>query len=179
MRDDSSDYDSLIRPIENQMIRSVWRIVRDPDDAEDAFQEATETIWKRLGRIRRHPNPQALILKICTDAAHDVLRRRTRQARTQENENVIAALPDPAPSATQHLLNRETQAEIFRAIGQLSPKQGTAVLMRFVQDLSYRDIAQSLGCREVTVRKHIARAREKLYRLLEHLVPNPAKEGIE
>lgn len=136
MRSDSSDYDSLVRPIEDQMIRSVWRIVRDPDDAEDAFQEATAKIWKRLRRIRRHPNPQALILKICTDSAYDVLRRRLRQALNKEQESVIAALPDPEPSAVQHLISHETQAEIFKAIGQLSPKQGTAVLMRFVHGLT-------------------------------------------
>jgi RNA polymerase sigma-70 factor (ECF subfamily) len=161
------------------MIRSVWRIIRDPDDAEDAFQEATETIWKRLGRIRRHPNPRALILKICTDAALDVLRRRLRQVRTQKHEDVITDLPDPAPSAVQRLISRETQAEVFQAIGKLPPKQGTAVLLRFVQDLSYRDIAQSFGCREATVRKHIARARGRLCRILEHLAPNPTKEVTE
>lgn len=179
MRNDSSDYDTLVRPIENQMIRSVWRIVRDPNEADDAFQEATTTIWKRLGRIRRHPNPRALILKICTDAAHDVLRSRLRQARTQEHVDIIVDIPDPAPSAAQRLMNHETQAEIFQAIGQLSPKQGTAVLMRFVQDLSYRDIAQSFGCREATVRKHVARARDKLFQLLEHLAPNLIKEVLE
>ena len=179
MRTDSTDYDTLVRPIEDQMIRSVWRIVRNPDDADDAFQEAMATIWKRLGRIRCHPNPQALILKICTDAARDVLRRRVRQIRTLEHENVISALPDPAPSAAHRLISGETQAEVFEAVGQLSPKQGTAVLMRFVQDLSYSDIAQSLGCREATVRKHVARARVKLCRLLEHLAPNPIKEVIE
>ncbi len=161
------------------MIRSVWRIVHNPDDADDAFQEATATIWRRLGRIKRHPNPRVLILKICTDEARDVLRRRIRQGRTKEHEDAITDFPDPAPSATQHLLNRETQAEIYRAIGQLSPKQGTAVLMRFVHGFSYRDIAQSFGCREATVRKHIARARARLRRILKHLIPNPAKEGIE
>ena len=179
MKTDSSDYDSLVRPIEDKMIRSVWRIVRDPDDAEDAFQEATAKIWKEIRKIRRHPNPQAFILKICTDSARDMLRRRIRRSRTQEKENVIVDLPDPAPSATQHLLSQETQAEIFEAIGQLSPKQGTAVLMRFVHGLSYCDIAQSFGCREATVRKHIARARDKLCRLLEHLAPNPTKEVTE
>ena len=161
------------------MIRSIWRIVRDPDDADDAFQEATTTIWKRLGRIRRHPNPQALILKICTDAARDALRRRVRQSRIQEQEKVIAALHDPAPSAVQHLISHEAQAEIFQAIGQLSPKQGTAVLMRFVHDLSYRDIAQSFGCREATVRKHVTRGRDRLCRILEHLLPKSAKEVNE
>jgi RNA polymerase sigma factor (sigma-70 family) len=179
MKTDSTDYDTLVRPIEDQMIRSVWRIVRDPDDADDAFQEATATIWKRLGRIRRHANPQALILKICMDAARDVLRCRVRQRRIREHENVIIALPDPAPSAAQRLISNEMQEEVFEAIGKLPPKQGTAVLMRFVQDFSYREIAQSLGCREATVRKHVARARDRLCLVLEHLAPNPTKEVTE
>ncbi|MBN1905930.1 MAG: RNA polymerase sigma factor [Deltaproteobacteria bacterium] len=179
MRADSSDYDILVKPIENQMIQSVWRIVRDPNDADDAFQEATTTIWKQLGRIRRHPNPHALILKICTDAAYDVLRHRIRHKRGQEQEEAIAAVPDPAPAATQLLISRETQAEILQAIGQLSPKQGTAVLMRFVNGLSYNDIAQSFGCREATVRKHVARARDRLYEVLEHLLPKSTKEVNE
>ena len=76
-------YENLIGPIEQQMMRSVWRITRDPDDADDALQEALERIWTRLSRIQRHANPRALILRICVNAAYDVLRRnaRIREAR--------------------------------------------------------------------------------------------------
>jgi RNA polymerase sigma-70 factor (ECF subfamily) len=181
---DTCDYESLVRPIEDRMIRSVWRIVRDPDDADDAFQEAVATVWKRLARIRRHPNPHALILRICTNAAYDVLRRRTRLHKRLGREEDVVELPDPAPSAAERLSSGETQAEIMQAVGQLPPKQAAAVLMRFVQNLSYGDIAQSLNCTEATVRKHIARARVKLRRLLEHLAPtslapNPGKAVIE
>ena len=48
--DQRSEYERLIAPIENRMIRCVWRIVRDPDDAEDALQDALLTVWKRGGR---------------------------------------------------------------------------------------------------------------------------------
>ena len=59
MNDRESDYERLISPIEDKMIGCVWRIVRDPDDADDAFQEAMATIWRRWDVVLRHPNPQA------------------------------------------------------------------------------------------------------------------------
>ncbi|MBZ5544338.1 MAG: hypothetical protein LAO07_11760, partial [Acidobacteriia bacterium] len=71
MNDQRPEYERLIAPIEDRMIRSVWRIVRDPTDAEDALQDALLTVWKRWGPVRRHPNPHALALRICINAAHD------------------------------------------------------------------------------------------------------------
>ena len=74
-----SGYDALIGPIQDQMLRSIWRIARVAEDAEDALQEALIVIWKRRARIERHPNPQAFILRICVNCACDVLRARLRR----------------------------------------------------------------------------------------------------
>ena len=74
MSGNGSDYERFIDPIEDQMVRLVWRIVRHRQDFEDALQEALTTIWKRLDRIRRHRNPHALILRICANAGYDILR---------------------------------------------------------------------------------------------------------
>jgi DNA-directed RNA polymerase specialized sigma24 family protein len=48
--------------------------------------------------------------------------------------------------------------------------------MHAVEEIPYGDIASALGCREVTVRKHVARARARLRRLLSHLIPAVRKE---
>jgi RNA polymerase sigma-70 factor, ECF subfamily len=173
-----ADYDSLIRPIEDRMIRSVWRIVRDPDDADDAFQEALATIWKRLGRIRRHANPHALILRICVNSAYDVRRRKSRRRRHEELKAITDIAADPAPSPAEQAVGRENREEIFEAIGRLPRNQAQAVLMRFVQELPYADIAQALDCKEATARKHIARARIRLRKALAHLAPRPTKEVL-
>jgi RNA polymerase sigma factor (sigma-70 family) len=178
MNGTESDYETLVRPIEDRMIRSVWRIVHDPDDAEDAFQEALASVWKRFDRIRRHPNPHALILRICINSAYGILRRSARHHRHEELDALPEDLPDPAPSPPDRLARREERAEILQTIGQLPRKQGEATLMRFVEELPYSDIAQALGCREVTARKHVARAREKLSRLLAHLLPTSFKEVV-
>ncbi len=84
MNDRQREYERLIAPIEDRMMRAVWRISRDPGDAEDAFQEALLTVWKWWDRIRAHPNPHPLVLHICIHAAYDVLRRKVRQGKWLE-----------------------------------------------------------------------------------------------
>lgn len=165
----NNDYERFIRPIEDRMMRSVWRVLGDPDEAEDALQEALATIWKRLGRIRRHPNPHALILRICANAAYDALRRRTR--RRHAFVPVPGDLEDDSRSAAEEVIGREQRDEVLRAVGRLSRKQAAAILMRAVQEQSYRNIAQALGCSEATARTHVARARARLRQLLSHLLP--------
>ena len=82
MDDLQQTYDRIVRPIEDRMIRSIWRIVRNPQDAEDALQDALLLLSKRWDRISKHSNPQSLVLKICIDAAYDVIRRRIRREQT-------------------------------------------------------------------------------------------------
>ncbi|MFH1743968.1 MAG: RNA polymerase sigma factor [bacterium] len=171
-------YEYLIRPIEDQMIRSVWRIVQNPEDADDAFQDALATIWKRLAKIRRHPNPRALILKICVNSAYDTLRRKIRRRSRETPEGIPAGIPDSSPSAWDKLLGKEQRAEILCAIGRLSRNQAQAVLMRIVEEQPYSSIAQALGCSEATARTHVTRARTRLCKLLSHLAPHLAEEAI-
>lgn len=177
MEDPDQEYERLIKPIEDRMISSVWRITRNPDDADDAFQEALMTIWKKLRNIQRHPNPHALILRICVNSAYDVIRKKLRYRKQEELEAISSDMIDSKPTAEETILNNETQAEIFQAITRLSRNQATAALMRFVQELSYGDIAEALGCREATARKHVARARSRLSTLLAHLLPQSGKEA--
>jgi RNA polymerase sigma factor (sigma-70 family) len=164
-----TDYEGLIQPIEDRMIRSVWRIVRDPHDFDDAFQEALATIWKRLNRILRHPNPHALVLRICANAAYDVIRDRARRRRVEP------VWPDAVPAADLPA-DHERQEEILGAIARLPRRQAESALMRFSQELSYKDIAEAIGCSEVTARTHVKRARIRLAEALAHLVPRSSKE---
>jgi RNA polymerase sigma-70 factor (ECF subfamily) len=172
MNDRQREYERLIQPIEDRMMRTVWRVTRDPDDTEDAFQEALLTIWKRWDRILTHPNPQALVLQICINAAHDVLRRKVRQGKL----TVMEDMPDASASVLENISAAEQDAQVLRAIGLLSKNQARAILMHAVEEVPYGDIAAAMDCRESTVRKHVARARTKLRTLLAHLLPAVQKE---
>lgn len=162
-------YETLIAPIRAQMIRAVWQVTQDEEDAEEAMQEALAVIWRKFDRILAHDNPQALLLRICHNAAYDVLRRKIRRRKRLEWLHLF--MPQRESSSPDHLVVRKEQESIIlRAIARLSKQQSTAVLLRIVQEKPYPEIAQILGCTEVTARKHVARGRERLRSILPKLL---------
>ncbi len=156
-------YNQLIKPIEHQMIQTIWRIVRHPQDAEDALQEALITIWKKWEQIQAHPNPKALILTICIHAAYDVCRKR---ARKPVHETIDYRLSDDRALPSDEVERKELHAALLREIGRLPKNQRLSIHMRYVEGFTDQEIATTLDCAEVTVRKHISRACEKLRRQL-------------
>lgn len=167
-----ASYEQLIAPIENRMIRSIWRIVRNGQEAEDTLQDALTIIWRKMDRIRKHPNPQALILRICIDVSYDSLRKR-KNRHGHEDPETLGRIPANTTAASDEIVGKETENEILDAIAKLPRKQAAAVLMRIVQEQPYESIAQAMGCAETTVRIHVSRGREKLSRMLAHLKPPP------
>ncbi|HEO71534.1 MAG TPA: sigma-70 family RNA polymerase sigma factor [Candidatus Hydrogenedentes bacterium] len=156
------------------MLRTIWNVTQHGDDAEEALQEALSVVWRKWDRIRVHPNPKALILRICINAARDVLRKRIRRERRERRaETTIPARPlNPA----QALDAQERESTILDAISQLSRNQSAAVVMRLVHGLSYGDIGAALGCRDATARKHVERGRKRLQEILAPLRPSLTEE---
>jgi RNA polymerase sigma factor (sigma-70 family) len=172
MNGSDSLYQQLIEPIEHRMIRSVWWITRNAQDAEDAMQNALMAIWKRQHRISRHPSPRALILRICVDAACDVARRRGRDRRKIEPGDTADQLVDGARLPWEEIARRELSSEIVMAIHQLSRRQAVAITLRVFEELPYEQIAAAMSCSEATARKHVERARGHLRVVLAKHEPN-------
>jgi len=169
-------YEELIAPIESRMMQSIWRIVRNPETAEDTMQEALTIIWRRLDRIRSHPNPHALILKICVNASYDSLRKRMRH-RQKEHLDSLDQLPSLSDAnAADALVKKRTENEILATISRLPRKQAVAVLMRIVQGEPYDAIAEALGCSEKTARVQVSRGRGRLSRWLSHTIQASPRE---
>ncbi len=166
---DCLNYNNLIRPIQNQMIRTVWRVVRDPEDAKDTLQNVFSVLLRKKDTLSGHPNPNAFILKVCLNEAYETLRRNVRRKRNEEKKEHIGFVLSQEPSASDRLIGEEQEEEIMKAVAKLSTNQATALLLRVLHDESYEYIAQSLGCSESTARIHVSRAREKLGKMLSHL----------
>lgn len=169
MSDPQQIYDRIVRPIEDRMIRSIWRIVRNPQDAEDVMQDALVIVLKQWDRISRHPSPQSLVLKICIDAAYDFTRQSLRRRKVVELGEKAGEQASLSQLPSEEMSSMEQYDEIVTALHRLSRRQAAAMLMRAVQGQPYEDIAAVLGCTEATARKHIARSRERLRIWLAHL----------
>lgn len=177
MTDEKLLYDRLIAPVESRMIRTIWRVVRHDQLTEDTLQDALAIIWRKINRIHRHPNPQALILKICLNCAYDSLRKRERQRRQRNLSNLASYESQSGTNASQELEKKQVVDEVLNAIGRLPQSQALAVLMRIVQDQPYKSIAQTMGCSETTVRIHVSRGRKRLSKWLSHLQTSSLEES--
>lgn len=170
-------YDAYLAPLEDRMLRTAWRITRDPERARDALQDALARLWRHRERVRAHANPQALVLHVCIQAALDVLRRERRWWRLEgglmPREVKAGGEVDPAALAER----RELHGLVVRAIAHLPEKQAAAVTLRLLEDQPYRAIAAALGCDEATARVHALRGRQKLARLLAGFLPAGGHAG--
>lgn len=176
MKDDQTFFEQLILPIHHRMMRSIWRVVRNAETAEDTYQDALTTIWRKRGRIQKHPNPEALILKICLNAAYDSLRRSKHHVKGLSLETLLQDPISPPEQASKILEEKKNEAEILTALGRLPRNQALAMLMRVIQDQSFSEISEVLGCSDITARIHVSRGRAKLCRWLKHLLPTSHKE---
>ena len=161
-------YERLLRPIEGQMINTVARIVRDPEDAADVFQDVLVTVWHKLDRILCHPNPHGYILRICITRSYDALRKKMRRRRLEIRLATITSKLWPKDS--QGFLHPQNIANtILAAISMLPPKQGQAVLLRAIEGSAYDVIADILGCGETTARSHFSKGKARLEKILQDL----------
>ena len=122
-----------------------------PVDADDCFQETVVAALRAYPRLRSADNLRGWLLTIAHNKALDHHRARARRA-------VPVAEPDPG-----HVdAGVAPDDGLWTAVHDLPPKQRGAVLLRFVGDLSHREIAKALGSSEEAARRALADGLAKL-----------------
>jgi RNA polymerase sigma factor (sigma-70 family) len=159
--DDEAFYERYVEPLEGRMLRAVRRVVRDPDLARDALQDAVVRLWRHRERLRGHPNPEALAVRVCFHSAIDAARRDGRRRETAGAD--LEGRPGPPGLGPGEMLEQsELHEAVVRAITALPSRQALAVLMRVVEEQPYAVVARALGCAEITARIHVMRGRSRL-----------------
>ncbi len=143
-------------------MQTVWRVTRNQADAEDAIQAALSTAWRRREVIDVHPNPAALMLKICIDASLDLVKKRRSIQRTLERYGNVDHPASPDATPREQIECQESVSAILSEIHQLPGNLSKAILMRLVNDSPYCEIALVLECTEVAARKYVQRGRALL-----------------
>jgi RNA polymerase sigma factor (sigma-70 family) len=120
-------------------------------DAEDCFQETFLAALRAYPRLARSDNLGGWLLTIARNKALDHHRRQARQpAPTDQLPETAAAVGEP------------NHTEVWSMVRRLPRKQMSAVIYRYVNDLSYRDIARLLDCTEEAARRNVHEAMKKL-----------------
>jgi RNA polymerase sigma-70 factor (ECF subfamily) len=141
------------------------RILADPTDAEDAAQDAFLTAYRKIGTFRGDGPLGGWLMRIAVREARDrALRRRPTTSLDDAVETLdIAVGDDPLASAEGH----ERRDSILAAIADLPAHYRDAVTLRYVNELSFAEIAQATGRPEATIRTHLHRGLLRLRKRLD------------
>jgi RNA polymerase sigma-70 factor (ECF subfamily) len=153
-----------------------YRITGNATDALDASQETFGIVFRKLDEFRFESKFSSWVYRIAVNASID-LRRRSRARKLssfdavhEQHPPVTAGRFDPPdervetpPSAASR---HELEVEIQRAICRLSPKLRAITVLRYVENLSYEQISETLQVSLGTVKSRLARAHDVLDREL-------------
>lgn len=144
------DWETLVTDHEQALYRAALAILGDPQEAEDAVQDAFLKFLEKAPEDLEHPG--AWLMRVLVNGCKSRLRLSWRR---------VAPLPDTLPAPQEE--EREELEELYA----LSPEDRAVIHLHYYQGYSTGEIAQLLGQRPGTIRARLFRARGRLKRLLE------------
>lgn len=147
-----------------------YRFLRDPMEAENVTQETFLRVVLALPRLRVDAPFKPYLFRIAVNLCHDLARKKRPALFSELDAHdgaTIETLTDNAPDVWEHLADAELAARVNAALGNLPAPYQTVLLLRYGEDFSYEEIAQTLGLPLNTVRTHLRRAKQRLRAQLE------------
>jgi RNA polymerase sigma-70 factor (ECF subfamily) len=174
LQGDPAAFRELVHRYGDGVLGYLFRMTGSRDQAEDLFQETFQRVHEKA-RTYRGGSFKSWLFTIATRVTIDTARRRkratvlslSRDADCEDDpallETVVAQdAPDPAEEAVKE----EQKEQVRRAIESLPIGQRAALVLAYYQQLSYPEVAETLGCSVGSVKTQMSRALAKLARML-------------
>jgi len=161
-------FEALYQKYRRLMRAAAMKLLSDPQDAEDAVQQALLSILKIIEKISevKCPKTRALIVTIIERKSIDLYRAKQRRSVLPLNEEQEDAFI-VGLTALSELEAAELRTDFARAISLLPAKYRELILLKYDYGFSDSEIAAMLDMTEANVRKTTQRAKKKLEMILE------------
>ncbi len=165
---DPEAYDALVKRYQRRIYFLALRMTRDPDAADDLAQETFVKAYFAISTFTVGRAFYTWLYRICMNLSINYLNksRRAIPASRFEEEEEILEREAPGPDAADEMISREKTAKIEAAIDSLSPKYKSVLVLRVYEEMSYEEIAGTLGISVGTVMSRLFRARKNMLEAL-------------
>ena len=131
-----------------------WNFTGNEETARDVTQDVFLKLFSAIGGFRGESSFRTWLFRLVANACRDAQRRTRRLVPV--DDVVLENAEDPgSPDADAR--DREVSRRVREAVVSLAPKVRLAILLRYVEDLSYPEIAAALGCSPGTVASRLNR----------------------
>lgn len=172
LKGDQKAYRKLTEKYRRPLQFHVARMVKDSEQIEDLVQEAFVKAFDNLESYNTNYAFSTWLYRITTNHTIDYLRKKKlkttsidKPIKTRDGE-LSFELPDEDAATDRSIIKRERKQIITNAIENLPDKYRQVIEMRHIEELSYQEISDKLDLPLGTVKAHIFRAREMLYKAL-------------
>jgi RNA polymerase sigma-70 factor, ECF subfamily len=166
---DETAWEQFVRLHTRQVYALCYRFTGSGAEAQDLTQEVFLRVFRTLKTFRSSEGSLGTWLaRLTRNLLIDHYRRSRQDRATESIEERLPAIEEhgPVTRPDQVLAGREASEILQAALQKLSPDLREAVILRDLQEMEYREIAQVLGIPEGTVKSRINRGRAELGRLL-------------
>jgi RNA polymerase sigma-70 factor, ECF subfamily len=168
----SSAFGELYELHRARIYHTVFRLLRNRQDAEDAVQRSFQRAFTNLCRFREDSTFSTWVTRIAINDALMLLRQRRANTRLQENNDDAEApsvvdSADKGPTPEQALVENELRVAVIHAISRLHKSLRIVVLLRELLGLTSAETARRLGLTVSAVKARTFRARRSLRKYLE------------
>lgn len=170
---DATAYRGLVEKYQGRVYSMVYGMVRNREDARDITQEAFVKAYRSLSTFRLESSFYTWLYRIAMNLSIDFVRKRKRRETggfddsiaTRDGDGGIADIHhEEGPS--RQLERKELFGRIMDAMEKLPEDQRQVILLRELEGLQYKEIADVMGVPEGTVMSRLFYARKKLQKLL-------------
>lgn len=169
---DLEAFEALMRSHERPVLGTALRLLGSREDAQDAAQEVFLRLFRHLKKLRTPEAVGPWLYRVTVNVCHDAWQKRRPQSDIADRDFASGAL-DPEAIAGQ----AERQRAVALGLDTLAQKERAALMLREVEGLSTREVADILGSSEVTVRSQISAARLKLKRFTDRYFSRGRRAG--
>ncbi len=173
----------LVEHYQTPVYNLCYRMLGEPESAEDAAQESFLRVYQNISRYDRQRPFATWLLSIAAHYCIDRLRRRkfsiiSIDAERDDDERPVEFPDANAPNPEQEAVRREEQEALRIVLQQLDSTDRAAVVLRYWYDFSEIEISQSLSLTVSAVKSRLHRARKEIARRLQANSPETRVERM-
>lgn len=152
-----------------QVYSTAYRIVGDSHHAEDIVQDIYMKLFKKTPKaFDRVNNWAAYLTMMATSTSLDLLRKKHRLSEHSITEELQSISKDSEPTPEKQLGLTQDIEQLRLTLTKVTEQEAEVFVLRFIEEMSYQDIAQHLNLTSGNVGIILNRTRQKLVRLLSH-----------
>lgn len=169
-------FEEIVRRYQDKAYRLAFSLMKDESDAQDVVQEAFLNMYRKLDTFEGRSKFGSWMYRVVTNAALMRLRAQKRRGEVsleeddsefREDDYYVATVPEWRVRADEAAENRELRDKIIEAVDELPPKYQTVFLLKEVEGLSLKEIAEVLDMSVGGIKSRLHRARLHLRATLE------------